>query len=46
MTVLLRYLVKIVGTSTVAYTGQFTFYKVPEQHGYVKPDTLYLHEET
>ena len=31
-------------TCTVAYTGQVTFYKALEKHGYVKSVTLYILE--
>ena len=33
-------------SSTVAYTGQVTFYKVPEQHGYVYLVRLYVIKES
>ena len=32
-------------TCTVAYTGQVTFYKVPEKHGHVYLVRLYLQEK-
>ena len=44
MAFLFWYLVKSdasVRYSTVAYTGQVTFYKVPEQHGHAYLATLY-----
>ena len=40
MNVLFCYFVKS-DASTVAYTGQVTFYKVPEQHCFYQSNSLY-----